>query len=43
MSQFIFWGLFVALGLVVTAYATWMVWIERTEQRTPRDDGHSGP
>ena len=26
---FVFWGLFVACGLVLAAYALWMRWVER--------------
>ena len=26
---FTFWGLFVACGIVVVAYAVWMIWVER--------------
>ena len=26
---FVFWGLFVAFGLVVAAYVVWMWWTER--------------
>lgn len=40
MNHFIFWGLFVALALVVGAYATWLVWVERKERRQAhRNDG----
>ncbi len=28
MSNFIFWGLFLALGLVVLGYLIWMYWTE---------------
>ena len=29
MDKFIFWGLFVVLGLIVVAYIYWMYWVER--------------
>jgi hypothetical protein len=29
MSDFIFWGLFLILGLIVIGYVVWMRWIER--------------
>lgn len=28
MDKFIFWGLFLALGLIVLAYIIWMYWTE---------------
>lgn len=31
-SGFIFWGLFVAFGLIVAAYVVWMIWLERRER-----------
>jgi cbb3-type cytochrome oxidase subunit 3 len=33
MDKFIFWGLFVALGLIVLGYIIWMYWIENKEKR----------
>lgn len=38
MSNFIFWGLFVALGLVVGGYAAWLIWVEREERRANNDE-----
>jgi len=29
MTDFIFWGLFLILGLIVIGYVIWMRWIER--------------
>jgi len=29
MTDFIFWGLFLILGLTVIGYVAWMRWIER--------------
>ena len=29
MDRFIFYGLFVVLGMIVIAYVLWMYWIER--------------
>jgi hypothetical protein len=29
MADFIFWGLFLILGLIVIGYVMWMRWIER--------------
>lgn len=29
MTDFIFWGLFLILGLIVIGYVMWMRWIER--------------
>ena len=29
ITDFIFWGLFLILGLIVIGYVTWMQWIER--------------
>lgn len=26
---FMFWGLFLILGLIVVAYVAWMLWVER--------------
>jgi hypothetical protein len=28
-AGFVFWGLFVAFGLIVAAYLLWMWWVER--------------
>jgi hypothetical protein len=28
---FVFWGLFVALGLIALGYYAWMLWVERDE------------
>ena len=28
---FIFWGLFVVLGLITLGYYCWMIWVERGE------------
>lgn len=29
MTDFIFWGLFLILGLIVIGYVAWMRWVER--------------
>lgn len=29
MTDFVFWGLFLACGIVVVAYVVWMWWEER--------------
>lgn len=29
ITDFIFWGLFLILGLIVIGYVAWMQWIER--------------
>lgn len=29
MPGFVFWGLFVAFGVIVGAYVAWMKWVER--------------
>lgn len=29
MPGFVFWGLFVAFGVIVAAYVVWMAWVER--------------
>lgn len=28
---FVFWGLFVVLGLIALGYYSWMIWVERGE------------
>jgi hypothetical protein len=28
---FVFWGLFLVLGLIALGYYCWMVWLERSE------------
>jgi hypothetical protein len=28
---FVFWGLFVVLGLITVGYYWWMIWVERGE------------
>lgn len=33
MDKFIFWGLFLALGLIVLGYVLWMYWIEQKDKR----------
>lgn len=33
MGKFIFWGLFLVLGLIVLGYTVWMYWIERKEEQ----------
>ena len=31
MDKFIFWGLFLVLGLIVVGYIFWMWWVEKSE------------
>jgi len=33
MDRFIFWGLFLILGLIVLGYILWMYWVERKENK----------
>lgn len=33
MDKFIFWGLFLVLGLIVLGYVLWMYWVERKENK----------
>ncbi len=28
-AGFIFWGLFLVFAVIVVAYVTWMIWVER--------------
>jgi hypothetical protein len=32
-AGFIFWGLFLVFGLIVTGYVVWMIWVENRDGR----------
>jgi hypothetical protein len=34
---FVFWGLFVVLGLIALGYWRWMVWVEKREAASFRE------
>ena len=36
---FVFWGLFLVLGLIALGYYSWMIWVERGESAGDRSSG----